>query len=161
MDEPNAAISIVAEALRYLSGASLGVFAGGMLTEGCVLVPYWRSLRPAEFFDWYEANGQRLQGFFGPLTIMATLSALAAGLGSFWEGHPGKWLVLLAAVISLVVVSTFFIYFEKANASFASRSLGEDEVAGQLARWARWHWWRTGLSFAALASVMIALLRFG
>lgn len=144
---------------RFLSVASLGLFAGGMLTEGFVLVPYWRSLAPAEFFVWYAANDRRLVGFFGPLTSATSVLAVVAALLSLWEGHPGRWLVLLAAMLSVVVVSTFFLYFQKANASFATASLGADEVAAELTRWATWHWWRTGLSLAALAAAMLSVWR--
>lgn len=149
-------MSVIFEVVRFLSAASLGLFAGGMLTEGCVLVSYWRSLAPAEFLAWYAANAQRLQGFFGPLTTVTALLSLAAALVSLWEGHPSRWLTLLAAV---VMVATFFLYFGKANASFAKGSLGVDEVAAELTRWARWHWWRTGLSFVAWAAAMMALWR--
>jgi hypothetical protein len=146
---------------RFLSAASLGLFTGAMLTEGFILVPYWRSLAPAEFFAWYAANDRRLLGFFGPLTSMTVVLAATATLLSLWEGHPGRWLALLAAVLSVAVVSTFFLYFQKANASFAAASLGVDEVAAELTRWATWHRWRTGLGFAALAAAMLSLRRSG
>ena len=161
MEESKTAIGFVCEIARFLSTASLGLFAGGMLTEGCVLVPYWRSLRPTEFLAWYAANGHRLQGFFGPLTTVTALIALTAAVVSLWEGHPGRWLAMFAAVISVVVVSTFFLYFRKANASFPKARLGVDEVAAELSRWAKWHWWRTGLSFVALAAAMMSLWRLG
>jgi hypothetical protein len=147
------------EVMRLLAAASLGVFAGAMLTEGGVLVPYWRSLRPAEFLAWYEAHGQRLQGFFGPLTTLTALLSLAAALVSLLEGHPSRWLTLLAAVVTVAVVTTFFLYFQKANVSFATGSLGAENVAAELSRWAKWHWWRTGLSFVALAAAMMSLWR--
>src|SRR6185436_1421106 len=140
-------LSIGFEIARFLSAGALGVFAGAMLTEGGVLVPFWRSLTPKDFLAWYRANGQRLQGFFGPVTTITALLAMAAASGSLWEGHPRRWLSLLAAVISLAVVFTFFLYFGKANASFSTGSLGVEKVAPELARWAKWHWWRTGLSF--------------
>lgn len=157
MGEPRAAVSIIFEVVRFLSVASLGLFAGGMLTEGCVLVPYWRSLKPTEFLSWYATHGYRLQGFFGPLTYVAGLLALSAALSSLWEGHPSRWLTLLASAVMLAAVATFFLYFGKANASFAKASLPVDQVAAELTRWARWHWWRTGLSFVALAAALMAL----
>ncbi len=159
MEEPRTALSVIFEVVRFLSVASLGFFAGGMLTEGCVLVPYWRSLKPAEFLSWYAAHGHRLQGFFGPLTYVAGLLSLAAALVSPWEGHPSRWLTLLASVVMLAAVATFFLYFGKANASFATASLGVDEVAAELTRWAKWHWWRTSLSFVAFATAMMTLWR--
>ncbi len=150
-------MNVVFEVIRFLSAAALGLFAGAMLTEGGVLVPWWRSLRPAEFLAWYAAHGHRLQGFFGPLTIATALLALAAAFASLWEGHPGRWLATLAAAVMVAVVATFYLYFGKANASFANGSLGVDQVATELARWSRWHWWRTGLSFVALAAATMAL----
>jgi len=35
------------------------------------------------------------------------------------------------------------------------------DAAAELARWARWHWWRTGLSLVALAAAMMSLSRLG
>lgn len=145
--------------VRLLSVALLGIFAGAMLTEGGVLVPYWRSLAPADFLAWYGGNDRRLLGFFGPLTSATALLAVVVALASFWAGHDGRWLALLAAALTLIVVATFFLYFEKANLSFATGSVGVDRVAGELARWASWHWWRTGLSLVAFGAGLLSLAR--
>ena len=72
------------ELLALLAVASLGIFFGAMLTEGLVLVPYWRSLPAEAFYSWYGANDKRLLGFFGPLTWLAALSALAGAGISVW-----------------------------------------------------------------------------
>jgi hypothetical protein len=154
-------MNIIFEIARWLSLATLGVFAGAMLTEGLVLVPYWRSLKPREFFAWYAANGQRLLGFFGPLTSVTALLAVASALLSLWEGHRGRWLAMLAGALLVAVVSTFYLYFQKANASFTAASLSVDEVGAELTRWAKWHSWRTGLSFVALAAAILSLSRVG
>jgi len=153
-------MNLISELAQILSATALGVFAGAMLTEAGVLVPYWRSLSPKEFLQWYGVNGQRLQAFFGPLTIVTTLLALLASAVNLWDRHPGRWLTLLAAVISLTVVSTFFVYFKKANASFSAATISVDQVSAELARWAKWHWWRTALSFAALTAAVLSLWRF-
>lgn len=147
------------DVLRRLSAASMGLFAGAMLTEGLVLVPYWRSLPSEEFFRWYAANDQRLLGFFGPLTWAAALPALAAAFASLWEGHPGRWASLAAAALSLVIVSTFFLYFKQANAGFTAATIRPEDLPAELARWSAWHWRRTWLSIAALAAAMLSLWR--
>jgi prepilin-type processing-associated H-X9-DG protein len=159
MEETKTALALAAEIARYLGVASLGLFAGGMLTEGALLVPYWRSLAPADFLAWYAAHGHRLQGFFGPLTTATGVLALLAAILSVWAGHPGRWLMAFAAVLMLVAVATFFIYFGKANASFADGSVGVQNVPSELARWGRWHWMRTGLSFIALAAALLSIWR--
>lgn len=147
------------DALRWLSMASLGVFLGAMLTEGCVLVPYWRSLAPTDFFAWYALNDRRLMGFFGPLTSITALLALAAALVSTWQGHPGRWPALVAAALAVVVVSTFFVYFQRANESFAAASISAAELPAALTRWATWHWTRTALSAVAFAAALLSVCR--
>ena len=80
---------LVEELLALVAVASLGIFFGAMLTEGLVLVPYWRSIPAEAFYSWYGANDKRLLGFFGPLTWLAALSALAAAGTSLWITTPG------------------------------------------------------------------------
>ncbi len=157
MEESKQTISLIFDVVRFLSVASMGIFAGSMLTEGYVLVPYWRSVSAADFFAWYAANGQRLQGFFGPLTSITAALAISAALVSLSEKHPNRWFAVLAAVISVAIISTFFLYFKNANASFATANLSVEELKKELTRWSIWHWSRTGLSLTALALSMISL----
>lgn len=148
---------IVADLLRWLAVAALGVFAGAMLTEGGVLVPFWRSLAPQDFLRWYAANAQRLLRFFSPVTTVAAVLALAAAAGSLLEGHPGRWWSLVAAGLALLTVASFFVYFERANASFAAATIGIEAVPAELARWSAWHRARTIASLGALAAAVLAV----
>ena len=150
---------LLGELLAVLAVASLGVFFGAMLTEGLVLVPYWRSLPAEAFYAWYGANDKRLLGFFGPLTWLAALSALAAAGISVWMAHPGRWYAVAAAACVLVVVSMFFVYFERANATFSLGRTPASELRVELERWATWHWARSGLSLAALTAAVLAAWR--
>jgi hypothetical protein len=149
------------DVLQLLSVASLGLYAGAMLTEGFVLVPYWRSLPPAEFLGWYAANDRRLVGFFGPVTALATLVALGAALAAMWARHPGRWPALLAALLMVVAVAMFFVYFQQANASFAAGTIDPATVPAELGRWAAWHRLRTALSLIALGAALVSLRRLG
>jgi hypothetical protein len=147
---------LLGEPLALLAVASLGIFLGAMLTEGLVLVPYWRSLPAEVFYSWYGANDKRLVGFFGPLTSLAALSALAAAGISLWTTHLGRWYAVVAAACALVVVSMFFVYFERANASFSLGKMPANELRVELDRWAAWHWVRSGFSLAALTAAVLA-----
>lgn len=153
------AVNVLADVLCLLSVAALGIFAGAMLTEGGVLVPFWRSLPPAEFFAWYAANDERLLGFFGPLTSVTALLALFAALVAMWARRAGRWLALLAAVLSFVAVATFFLYFGQANANFSSASIEASQLPAELTRWATWHWLRTAISCAAFAAALLSLVK--
>ena len=150
-------IALVGELLRPLSVAGLGAFAGAMLTEGVVLVPYWRALSPSQFFTWYAANDARLLGFFGPLTALVGFVTLAAAGASFSFAHPGRWWALGAAASMFVAILLFPIYFQGANTRFACASIAPDDLAAELTRWAAWHRVRTVLAVAALAASLLAL----
>ena len=147
---------LLGDLLSLLALASLGIFFGAMLTEGLVLVPYWRSLPADDFYSWYGANDARLLGFFGPLTWFAALSALAAAGIAWWMVRPGRWFAIVAAVSVLVIVSMFFAYFGRANASFSLGRMPATELRAELDRWAAWHWVRSGLSLGALAAAALA-----
>ena len=147
----------MSDILLTVSAAALAIFLGAMLTEGFVLVPFWRSLTPNEFFAWYEANDRRLLAFFSPLTSAAALLAIAAALVALMAGHPGGLPAAVAAALAVSVVAMFPLYFKRANAGFADRSIGADRLAAELERWARWHWARTAISGAALVAAFWAI----
>jgi hypothetical protein len=150
-------MALVGDLVRYLAVAALGVYLGAMLTEGFVLVPWWRALAPDEFLRWYAANDRRLVGFFGPVTSAATLLALAAAALSFWQGHPGRVAATIAAAIMIALVVSFFIYFEPANESFAKATIAVADVPAALATWATWHHARTVLAGVAFAASLAAI----
>ncbi len=145
--------------LKLLSAAALGVFLGANITEGFVLVPYWRSLSPGEFFAWYAANDRRLLAFFGPLTATTALLVLAAAVVAFWTRDAGRWPAVAAAALMVVAVLMFPAYFQQANARFAVATVAPADLPAELARWATWHWVRTVISAGALVTAMIALRR--
>jgi hypothetical protein len=135
------------------------VFLGANLTEGCVLVPYWRSLAPEQFFTWYAANHRWLMGFFAPLTTVTALLVIAAALASLWLRHPGRWPALVAAILTVVVVVTFPVYFQRTNQSFAAASISAADLPAELTRWATWHWARTGLAALAFGAALLSVRR--
>jgi uncharacterized membrane protein len=159
MRESRTVAKVLADVLCLLSVAALGIFAGAMLTEAGVLVPYWRSLSPAEFLAWYAANDERLLGFFGPLTSVAAVLALLAALIAVWARRPGRWLALLSTALSFAAVAMYALYFQEANASFSDASIDPGQLPAELARWATWHWVRTAISCAALAAALLSLVR--
>ncbi len=146
-----------------VAALALGVFAGGMLTEGCVLAPLWRSLTPNEFLAWYALNGQRLHAFYSPLTSVAVLLAIVAAALSMREGSRRRWSTSLAALCATAAAASFFVYFADANASFAHGTLSAEQVGPELSTWATWHWSRSVLVFtsAALAVFSVRTPRHG
>lgn len=157
MNESIAPIARVAEGARFLAALGLGIFAGGMFTEGCALLPSWQSLEPGDFLAWYATHSERLHAFFSPLTSAATLLTLVAAALSYPERGRTRFLTLAAAGLALAAVATYFLYFKDANASFARGYVSADQVGPELARWSTWHGWRTALVLTSAALSLVSL----
>jgi len=143
--------------VSVLGALLLGITAGAMLAEAAILVPYWRSLAPADFFDWYAANASLLVDFYSPLEIASAVVALVcAGLYSS-QSRPGARLWWVAAVLSIFVIAMFFVYFKDANAGFLDRAIAEESLPNALVTWGRWQWARVGVGCAAFAASVLAI----
>ncbi len=143
--------------LSILGVLVLGVTAGAMLAEAAILVPYWRSLAPADFFDWYAANASLLVDFYSPLEIASVLVALVCAVLYSAQSRPGARLWWVAALLSILVIATFFVYFKDANADFANRAIAEDSLPAALVTWSTWQWGRVGVGCAAFAASVLAI----
>jgi len=131
------------EILITLTTAIIGLYAGSLLTEGMILVPYWRRMSAEEFFSGHSGMGPSLYRYFAPLTVLAVMlsvvTAVLAGGRHIW-----------AAGLCLTALAIFFLYFKKANASFADHSLSHEDLPAELKRWSAWHWTRTVILIVAL-----------
>jgi Domain of unknown function (DUF1772) len=150
-------MNLVTEFAPFLSAAGIGLFVGALLTEAVVLVPMFRALRPPDFFVLHAAHAHRLYGFFAPLTATATCLAVVAAVTSVTSGHSGSVAAVVAATLTLVILSTYFLYFRRANASFAEASIRPEDLSAELARWSSWHWFRTAIGLVAFASALLSL----
>lgn len=139
-----------------LAALGLGLSAGALLAEGCILVPFWKSLAPEAFLAWYREHAALLLRFFGPLEVVPTVFVVAAAALS-WHGElPSTQPLILSSLLTLCVLSSFPLYFRAANESFAKGTLETAEVSAELDRWGRWHWARTALAVAAFGSTLVA-----
>lgn len=136
------------ETLNLLSTLMVGLYAGSLLTEATILVPYWRRMDPDVFFRLHGSLGPRLFRYYAPLTASAVALALIVAILN--QVHNMAWNVTAGLCLTALVI--FFVYFSKANKSFADHSLQHDALAGELTRWASWHWLRTILVIIAFAS---------
>jgi hypothetical protein len=150
-------MNVLAEVMSFLAAAGLALFVGALLTEAMVLVPMWRTLQPQEFFTLHAAHAHRLYAFFAPLTVAATGLAIASAMTFIATNRSPSYASVVAAVLALVILSTYGLYFRRANASFAEGSVTYEALPAELARWAAWHWFRTIVGLLALASALLAL----
>ncbi len=144
--------------LLGLSVAILGIFLGTQLTEAVLFVPYWKKMLPKDFFELHQVYGPKIYRFFAPITILATIIPVITMVYSFVESTETRFYTTLMGIFTLLFFSTYYLYFKKANESFAEASLTDKELPAELDRWDKWHWSRIVLEFCALVFALIALI---
>ena len=123
----------VATSLTLLAVVALGVSAGALIAEGAVLVPFWRSLAPADFLAWYGEHAGLLLRFFGPLEIAAAGLALCALGANSVFGTAGTGCLFAAVSLAIAVLVAFPLYFKAVNARFAAGTIEAEARAGRAA----------------------------
>ena len=145
------------EVLQILSSMILGLLVGSLLAEALILVPYWRAMDPKEFLSLHSTLEHRLYRYFAPLTIAGTvLPVLAAAVPIVW-GVTGHRLSLIPAILVLIMLIIYFLYFRGANESFKTGSVGVENLSAELKKWAQWHWLRVVLGLIAFCISLIVL----
>jgi hypothetical protein len=137
------------EYVNLFSVFAVGLFAGSLLLEGMVLVPFWRTMDADSFFHFHGEFGPRLFGYFAPLTTIAVTLPVVNAMAGFLSKNGHDLWAWMAAGLLLVVAATFPLYFKAANQSFADRSLTNDALPTELSRWSKVHSFRTVLALLA------------
>lgn len=149
---------MIGEYLLLLSNGILGIFLGAQITEAVLFVPHWKSLTPDDFFELHQTYGKKIYQFFAPLTIAATLIPLAAVGYNLIQQNEHQLLLGLMGFATLAFFSTYFLYFKKANQSFADRSIANEELSHELDKWGKWHWGRIFFEAIALVCALLTQL---
>ncbi len=139
--------------LSAISAMLLGLLAGSLLLEGAVLVPFWKTLKPEEFFAFHPIFGQQLFRYFAPLTVLAGIMPASSAL---WSGGSNIGLNISAAA-SLITLSFFPLYFKRANAAFSNGLVSAEALSDRLAQWGKMHNLRTMIAMAAFGSAVLGL----
>ena len=139
-----------------LAVVALGLSAGALVTEGAVLVPFWRGLRPEAFLAWYRQHAGLLFRFFGSLEVVTLLIVVAALAVRWSAAGEERTLLAIAAGLTVAVLAVYPLYFQRVNASFESGSIAPERVGEELGRWAGWHWMRTVFALGAFLAAVAA-----
>jgi hypothetical protein len=146
--------------LLLLSTCSLGIFFGTQLAEAALIVPFWKELSADNFFAFYKTYGKKLNQFYAPLTIAATILPIVTLVCSLFQKSKTDLLLWLMVAFAILFFATFFIYFKEANLSFADRSISNEKLPQELIKWGNWHWGRVVCEAFAFGCGLILLLKF-
>ena len=144
---------MIALGLSSIAALFLGLLAGSLLLEGLVLVPFFKKLKPEEFFSFHPIFGQQLFRYFAPLTSLAVFVPI---ISAIWLGGTNICLDI-SATASLIVVLFFPFYFKSANEAFSNRLVSAKELPNRLAQWGKIHTIRTVVAMAAFGSGVLGV----
>lgn len=141
--------------MNVAAAIALGLFAGSLLLEGLVLVPFWRTLGPDQFFALHRSFGPRLFRYFAPITMAAAIASVVSAVVHRRDPHPV--LSFAAAALTIITLASFPLFFAKANKAFELRSISNSELPLALTRWAQVHAIRTAVSLIAFLLSVVAV----
>lgn len=130
---------IVFDVFQFFTLALLGLLAGALWAEGALLVPYWKTLKPDEFYRLHPEYAPRLFRFFAPITALAPALALASACLAWYNQAEARWLSSLTALLATSLVFIYFLYFKKTNLAFSRAAIAPVDLPGELNRWHNWH----------------------
>lgn len=151
---------MVVKILLILSTAILGIFLGAQLAEGSLIVPYWKSLSPDDFFKFYKTYGKKLHQFYSPLTIAATFLPISALLWCLLTKQKIDSLLWVMVLFTLLFFSSYFFYFKEANSSFTARAITNELLPQKLTEWGNWHWGRVFCEAVAFVCGLLLLVKY-
>jgi len=128
----------------------VGLLAGSLLTEGMVLVPFWRSLPTDRFYELHRSARPKLFRYFAPLTVLAVMSSIVLAIV---DGRTATW---VTAWLCGLALASFFLFFRTTNNRLAAHAYSDQDLPKVLWKWSMWHHART-----TLVTLAFAVLAFG
>lgn len=143
--------------LNYFLIVVFSIFLGSQITEGMLLVPYWQSLSPSDFYTYYQDFGPAINRFYTVLTILALI--IPIGLSAYFSRTKSSGLTfsLISSFFAILFVSFFYIYFKETNELFYQSAFDGDDLKNELITWSKWHWGRVILESLSLLFLILAV----
>ncbi len=128
--------------LGFFLIAFFAVFLGSQITEGFLLVPYWKTLPASDFYNYYIQFGPIINQFYTFLTLFAALIPLSTSIYCFFRRPDVLKYSLISIFWALVFIAPFYIYFKGINQKFYDAAFNVEQLKSELKIWSYWHWGR-------------------
>ncbi len=143
--------------LLLFSIAIFSIFLGSQIAEGCLLVPYWKSLSATEFYTYYSKFGPAIGKFFTILTITAVLIPIAVSIYCYSNKSSALKYSLASTFFAVLIIVLFYVYFKDMNQQFYDSAFNSQQLKAELISWGNWHWLRVIFEFLSLIFLILAL----
>ena len=147
------------QSLSYLLVAIIAIFVGSQITEGVIMVPYWRSLSASEFYAFYGSFGGMIGRFYTILTIIA--ASIPLGLAVYFRMTQSKGFneALISTLLAVLFIAAFYVYFKGTNEAFFQSTYSEADLKKELVTWSNWHWGRIVMEIGSLFFLIKSLVK--
>lgn len=134
----------------FLSIIIFSIFLGSQITEGFLLVPYWKSLAKTQFYEYYAIFGPLIGRFYTILTIISILIPISISVYCSFKKTQALKYSIVSSFFALLIIAIFYLYFKGANQQFYEFSLDENELKSVLKNWECMHWLRVFFEIISL-----------
>lgn len=141
--------------LAYSSIAIFAIFIGSQITEGALLVPYWKTLSATEFYQYYSQFGKTIGIFYTILTLIAALIPAFACMYCYLKKSTALRFSIIATFFTFSFIAIFYIYFKGVNQQFYNAAFNAIQLKSELNTWEYWHWFRVLLEVLALIFLIL------
>ncbi len=141
--------------LSFILIALFSVFLGSQITEGSLLVPYWKTLTKTGFYNYYSEFGPTIGGFYTIQTIIAVLIPIGTSIYCYAKKTDALKYAIISTIFALSVIAMFYIYFKGTNELFYTRTLNSNQLKSTLNNWETWHWLRVFLEVLSLIFLIV------
>ena len=145
--------------LLYFSIVIFSIFIGSQITEGILLVPYWKSLSSTEFYSYYNQFGPSISQFYTILTIIAALIPISLSIYCKLIHSNAFKNALISSFFAILFIASFYVYFKGANELFYQAALSDVELKKELITWSYWHWGRIIIEFISLIFLILSVIK--
>lgn len=143
--------------LFFFSTTIFSVFLGSQITEGFLLVPYWKTLSTTEFYEYYSKFGPTIGKFYTILTIMATLVPICISVYCYFKDFNALRYSIVSTLFAFLSIALYYIYFRETNQQFFETAFNPHQLNSVLRTWEHCHWLRVFFEVISLIFLNISL----
>ena len=144
--------------LFFLSIIIFSIFLGSQISEGFLLVPYWKSLSKTAFYEYYSKFGPIIGKFYTILTIVAVLIPISISIYCVLKKLPSLKYSAISSFFAMLIIAIFYSYFKGTNQQFYAASFDENQLKSVLNNWGIMHWLRVLFELISLIFLLITLI---
>ncbi len=146
--------------ILFLLIVIFSIFLGSQITEGFLLVPYWKTLSKVEFYKYYNKFGPVIGNFYTLLTIIAVLTPVSFSIYCYLKKHQAFKLSIISTFFAFLIIVIFYCYFKGANQQFYASALDTNELKSELNKWEYYHWLRVLIEAISLFFLILSINLF-